>query len=422
MNICEQVFKEIDEAFEDQIQFLKNIVRCKSTLFNELSMQQEMARKLKQLGLTVDIFDADIHKLSEQPDFSPVEWGYHNRPQVVGIWKSEKSGKGKSLVLNGHADVVPVEDESLWTYDPWAGTVADGKLYGRGAGDMKCGLAAIVYAVAALRKLGVQLEGDVIVQSVIEEEASGNGTLSCIERGYVGDAAFIAESIGPKMLMAQTGSLWLRTTVYGSPGHAEGLTPSINAIEKAYKVIAAIKELEAEWNEEENHPAYKGMNHVLNFSIGEIKGGSWPSSVPSKCEFTTRFNLYPDINPADMEKKIIQWLKEKLSDDPWLKEHMPEFMWFGHRNEGYADDPEKPFYRAIAKAHEEYHKKPVEIHLAQACSDTRFFIKRGIPSACYGPLGPNAHGNDEHVVLSTMKDATKVIASVILNWCNRVEN
>ena len=240
-DIKKLVFDEIDSVWEDELEFLKTLVACKSTLFNEQGVQQVMARKLKQLGLFVDMFDADIHELSDQPGYSPVEWGYKDRPQVVGVWKSEKSGKGKSLVLNGHIDVVSEHPISHWTYEPYDATIVGNRMYGRGAGDMKCGLAAIVYAVAALKKLGVKLEGDVIVQSVIEEECSGNGALACITRGYIGDAVLVAESMGQKMLTTEVGSLWLRAVVKGSAGHVEGIQPSVNAIDKAYEVITAFK-------------------------------------------------------------------------------------------------------------------------------------------------------------------------------------
>lgn len=418
-DIKKQVFDAIDSSWEDELAFLKSLIACKSTLFNEQGVQQVMARKLKQLGLFVDMFDADIHELSSQPGFSPVEWGYKDRPQVVGVWKSEKSGKGKSLVLNGHADVVSEYPVSNWTYEPYNATIVGDRMYGRGAGDMKCGLAAIVYAITALKKLGVTLDGDVIVQSVIEEECSGNGALACITRGYTGDAALLAECSDQRILTTQQGTLWLRTVVKGSAGHVEGIQPSVNAIDKAYEVMAVLKELAKEWNANP-HPAYKDVSNPINISTGIIKGGDWPSSVPAECEFVTRIGLYPDIDPSDAQKTIIEYLHKKLDKDPWFSSHFPEFTWYGFRNAGFHINPDNDFFKTIGKAHKEIMGKPVEFYKIKACTDARFWVLyKKIPATCYGAIGANFHGPDEYVDLPSLKETTKVIASVIMDWCNQ---
>lgn len=412
------VFKEVEKSWDEEVAFLQSLVRCPSTLFNEEPVQQMMARKMTQLGLTVDMFEADISAVGQREGYSPVEWGYRKRPQVVGIWKTTGGTEPKkSLVLNGHADVVGIEPSRLWTRDPWGGEIAGNRMYGRGTADMKAGLTAIVYAVAALRRAGVKLKGDVIVQSVIEEECTGNGTLACLARGYVGDGALIAESMGGKILLAQLGVLWLRTVITGAAGHVEGSSPAVNAIEKAYTVIQALKELEAEWNSR-IHPAFAEVANPINFNTGIIRGGDWPSTVPAECELVTRLAFYPGIKPEKAKEEVIRHLRNALSRDSWFAGHFPEFSWYGHHDEGIVIDPQGPFIRKLAQVHSEVTGQPAGYTKVKACTDARFWhLYYDKPVTCYGPTGGNIHAVDEYVELPGVLETTKVIAAFIMEWC-----
>jgi acetylornithine deacetylase len=425
VNIKQCVSEKIEDSWGEQLNFLKELVRCRSTLFHEESVQELMAYKLKQLGLFVDVFEPDIHSLAAQPGFSPVEWGFQNRPQVVGVWNSAGAGEGgvRTLVLNGHADIVPVENSKLWTYNPWEPQIEGHRMYGRGTCDMKSGLASIVYAVSALKESGVELAGNVIVQSVIEEECSGNGTLACIAKGYKGTAALIAEPTDQSMLTAQTGVLWMRITVAGSASHVQSKGQSVNAIEKAYVIIQALKEIESEWNRNVP-PSFKDVENPIYFNVGQISGGCWPSSVPDSCVLNVRIGIYPETEPEDMQRKLESQLKDRLGSDPWLCRHEPGITWYGHKTAGCLIDPaENTFYQIIENAHKGVTGRSITYFKQKACTDMRFFtLYHNMPATCYGASGGNEHGADEYVYLPSVLETTKVIASVILDYCGYVQN
>ena len=167
---------------------------------------------------------------------------------MVGAWRPN-SPTGRSLILNGHIDVVPEGPHEMWSRNPFDAVVKDGWMYGRGAGDMKAGIILNLYALRALRALGYQPAADVYQQSVVEEECTGNGALACLQRGYRADAAIIPEPSGGTMTIAQVGVMWFQVKVTGHPVHVYKADAGSNAIESAYRLIQQLRELEKKWNE-----------------------------------------------------------------------------------------------------------------------------------------------------------------------------
>lgn len=412
----------IDAGFESQLSFLRELVRQPSFLGNpdgERAAQQLCKYKLHELGLDVTPITADHAQLAGLPGYSPVEWSFRDRPLgMVGAWRSSTGG-GRSLVLNGHVDVVPATPLRQWEYDPWEGRIEGNRLYGRGACDMKAGVSAMLYAVKALREAGVRLKGDVIVQTVLEEECTGNGSLACLARGFVGDACLIPEPFDQTILTAEVGVLWMRVEVYGSAGHTREASAMVNAIDKAYELMGALRRLEKRWNEE-RHPAFVNHTHPLNFNLGLIQGGNWPSSVPAHCEFTVRVSYYPGVAPDEAKRRILDYLDEVIAADPWLHQHPPEITWYGHHDWGvYEPEPERnPFLQTVARAHRSVTGKPAEYFASTAVTDVRFWTEHwGKPATCYGPCGGNLHAPNEWVDLDSLRQVTKVIARVIMDWC-----
>lgn len=416
----------IDVEFDNQLQFLKELVRQPSYLGNpdgERAAQELCKYVFHEMGLEVTPVVADHGQLSRLPGYSPVEWSFRNRPLgMVGVWKSPHRG-GRSLVLNGHVDVVPVSPVLQWERDPWNPTVVGKRMYGRGACDMKAGVSAMIYAVRALKMAGVELKGDVILQTVLEEECTGNGTLACLARGFVGDGCLIPEPFGQTILTAQVGVLWMRVDVYGSAGHTRDAHAMVNAIEKAYELIAALRRLEEQWNKE-RHPAFRDHPHPINFNPGLIQGGNWPSSVPAHCEFTIRLSFYPGEDPEEIKQRVRSYLDEIIAKDPWFKKFPPEVSWYGHHDWGvYEPHPENnPLIQTVVRAHERVTGKPAQYCASTAVTDVRFWTEHwGKPATCYGPHGGNLHAPNEWVCLDSLREVTKVIAAVIMDWCGTKE-
>ena len=411
-----RVLRAVDALWEEQVDFLCTLVRIPSVLLQEAPAQALMDRTFRAMGLETDVFEIDPGELGRLPGYSPVEWSFRGRPLVVGRLRAPNGG-GRSLVLNGHVDVVSPEPVRLWSHDPWGAEIAEGRMYGRGVLDMKAGVSANVFAVRAIQRAGVALGGDILLHSVIEEECTGNGTLACLARGYVGDGAVIPEPGDEACLGAELGVLWLRTVVTGSAGHVLGAQAHVNAIEKCFEVIRALRDLEAAWNAEPR-PPYRSVDHPINFNPGVIRGGDWPSTVPAECEFTTRISFYPGITVEEAKALVLEHLRKSLASDPWLREHPPAFTWFGHHDEGYVAPSDDAAIAAVQAAHRQVAGEEARRVFGTAVTDARFWqLYHDRPATCYGPRGANPHGTDEWVDLESLRTVTKVLALTAVQWC-----
>ncbi|MEP3439162.1 MAG: ArgE/DapE family deacylase, partial [Hoeflea sp.] len=299
-----RILKAVDAVFDREIEFLAELTSHPSTRGHEQSAQGFMAGELATRGYEVDRWNVDIADIAGLPGFSPVIGNYEDAVNVVGSHRT-KSGNGRSLILNGHVDVVPEGPLDMWDTPPYAPRIEDGWMYGRGAGDMKAGLASNLFALDALRHIGFAPAGDVFIQSVVEEECTGNGALACLQRGYRADAALIPEPFEEKLVTAQLGVLWFQVHLKGIPVHVAYAGSGSNAIEAAIPLISALHEMEHRWNEAARRPAdYAGHSHALNLNIGKIQGGDWTSSVPAWCVFDVRMGLFPGQNLDDARREI----------------------------------------------------------------------------------------------------------------------
>ena len=227
---------------------LADLVRAPSVLDDEEVGQEVVRRTVREIGLEPVDVPMDPDAIRAHPAHSPFEWDVSGKRNVVATWSPAEVDHGRSLILNGHIDVVSPEPRAQWARDPFGADRDDGWLYGRGAADMKCGLAAIFGAVHGLRDLGLTPHAPVHIQSVVEEECTGNGTLACLLAGYRADAAVVAEPFGAAITTSQAGVLWFRVKIEGVPGHAAEGRNAVNAIEKSLSVISALRVLEEEMN------------------------------------------------------------------------------------------------------------------------------------------------------------------------------
>ena len=283
-----QILDTVDHLTDDILDFTCRLVAKPSTPKKEASALQAMEEELTKLSFDPVRVPIDPVKLSEHPGFAVVPWSYEGRYNVVAPRKLSVDG-GRSVLFNGHLDVVSPEPTSLWETDPFDPVVREGWLYGRGAGDMKSGVAAMSYAVHAVEKSGFGFRAPVTIEAVIEEECSGNNALACAAAGYEAAAVLIPEPIGPTILIAQLGVLWFKVSLAGVPRHVYKAQAGVNAIEKCIPIIAALRELEAEMNRE-IHPVYEGIPHPINLNIGIIKGGIY------SCQVTIRASIANHIH------------------------------------------------------------------------------------------------------------------------------
>lgn len=411
-----RVCERIEENWEREVEFLRGLVRRPSTLGNEAQVQRFVAEELRDMGLAPDVWEINHAEIARLPGYSPVEWSYAGRPNVAAVLES--SGGGRSLVFNGHVDVVPATPEHHWTHDPWGAEVVDGRMYGRGAADMKGGVAAMVYATRALMESGVELSGDLVLQTVIEEECTGNGALAALARGYGADAGIIPEPFGRRLLEAQVGVMWARVTVRGRGAHAERASSSVNAVLAAVPLLEAVKELEAEVNEGPKPPQFEGIEHPLNYNVGVMRGGDWASSVPEECVFEVRISCHPGESLEEVEARFTARLLQAAASDPWLSENPPDISFYAFRAEGCTIDRNEPVVASLADCHGRVTGEEPVFFSFTGTTDARFFnLYHGIPTTCYGPSGANLHAPDEWVDLESVREVTKVLALSAIDWC-----
>ncbi|MDP6563828.1 MAG: ArgE/DapE family deacylase [Alphaproteobacteria bacterium] len=408
----------VDEGFDEQLQFTAELVKFPSRRGQEHTAQDFMAREMRERGLAVDRWRIDVEQIRHLPGFSPVHVDYDNAYNVVGSHRPE-GPKGRSLILNGHIDVVPEGPHEMWSSPPYQPRIDGDWMYGRGAGDMKAGLTGTLFALQALRRIGLRPAADVFVQSVVEEECTGNGALACLARGYRAEAALIPEPMGDALVRAQIGVIWLQIKVQGIPVHVATADTGSNAIDAAFALIQGLKELEAKWNAEKaEQPHYAEHHHPINFNVGKIAGGDWASSVPSWCVFDLRVAIYPGDDIDSRRAELEDCIRRSANRDAFLRNAPPQVTYNGFLAEGYelvdADEAEA----ALGRAHLAAYETPLTTQATTATTDARFFgLYANTPGLVYGPLSEAIHGFDERVNLTSVRRNTGAIALFIAEWC-----
>lgn len=409
----------VEEAFTHQVAFLQDLVRFPSTRGNEAPLQDWMQRQFAARGYAVDRFTLADVPLAAHPKASPmVDVDPGRSVQLVAAHRPANPA-GRSLILQGHIDVVPEGPAAMWTYPPYAATIRDGWLYGRGAHDMKAGVAAMVFAMDAIRAAGLEPAADVYLQTVTEEESTGNGALATLLRGYRADAALIPEPTGHSITRCHTGTLWFRLRVRGVPVHVAVAQSGTNAILSALHLIQALQVHTVELNRAAAaHPWYAAVPDPIKFNPGIIRGGDWASSTAAWCEVDCRIGLLPGSDIADAMAGVERCVAEAARRDTFLANNPPEVAWHGFQADGYVLEPGSQAERVLADAHRAVHGGAMPERRSTAVNDTRFYgLYFGIPGLCYGPKGEGAHAFDERTSLADLRTCTLTIAAFIADWC-----
>jgi acetylornithine deacetylase len=411
--------KAVDDNWEKQVAWLQSLVRFPSVRGKEGPCQDWIAREFAGRGWSVDRYTLAEVPMDHLPGYSPVmDTDYTQAVQVVATVRAPKA-TGRGLILQGHVDVVPTGPADMWTHPPFDPVIRDGAMNGRGANDMKQGVSAMVFAMDALRSAGLAPSADIYVQTVTEEECTGNGALSTLARGYRADACLIPEPTGNSITRSHVGVMWFRLRVRGVPVHVARAQTGTNAILSAYALIREVQQLTAELNQRAKaDPWFKDIQDPIKFNPGVIRGGDWGSSTPAWCEVDCRIGLLPGTPLAQARAEVLEAVKRAADKDAFMRNNPPEVIWNGFQADGYTLEPGSEAEAVLARAHNHVFGDEMPARVSTGVNDTRFYgLYYGITGLCYGPGGQGSHAFDESADLANLKRTTLAIAAFIVDWC-----
>lgn len=411
-----KVLKTIDSSREQIIRRTQELIKYPSVFGNEKNAQIYYSNLLKELSFNIDMWEPTNEQTRINPHFLSSRDNYEGSPNVVGVLKGK--GGGKSIILNGHIDVVP-EGDNDWTDSPWSGKLKNNRIYGRGSSDMKGGLIANLMAVKAIIDSDIKLKGDVIIESVIGEETGGAGTLAALSRGYEADAAIVPEPTDLKICPVSMGAMWFKIKIKGKSAHAATSNLGVNAISKASKIIQKLNEFDKIRAKSEKHELYEHMEVPFAINIGKIKGGVFPTTVPDSVIIEGRMGISPNEKIAEARKSFENAVHEVIYDDSWLEKNPPQIDWFGFCISPGGIERNHSLVQIMTENYKNIKKNRPDVQGTPWGTDAGSLNRYGnIPTVTFGPgPGERAHKANEYIEIDKLINTTKIIASTVLDWC-----
>lgn len=425
-SVKRKLLKFIEENRVECIDFLKKLISFNTEVIdygksgNELEAQKYIAEYLNKLNFKVDVFEPDNNILKKYKDCS-TDHDYKDRPNVVGVLKGYD--KGKSLILNGHIDTVPAAPLEKWKHNPYEGVIDKGKLYGRGTVDMKAGIAGMIMAVKFILENKVKLKGDVIIESVVDEEGDGNGTMACCDK-YQADGAIVTEPTSLKILPANTGAVILEIKTKGISKHAcskYSENEGINAIDKMLLLLNEIDKFEKEkiiYNFDIDY-----YPKIASISVCTIEGGNSIATFPEDCVAGIMIEYYAseadsDGFPDTLKKVIEDRVRMIEKSDEWLSKNPSDIKWIGTCIP-YKMDKNNELVTSLSDSYNYAIKAEAKLGVLPTYDEaSHLFHYAKTPVISFGPGDLyNAHMIDEFIDLEEYIDFIKVLAIFIIDWC-----
>ncbi len=408
----------LDHLDEDAlVETLAALVRMPSVAGSEaeVEVQDFCAEVLRSQAAVVDRWDIDLAELQEDPWFPGSE---AHRDHAVGVVGATSGDGVPALVLQGHLDVVPPGDPETWGgADPFSSEIRDGALHGRGACDMKAGVAANLAVVRTLRAAGVQLERPLAVHCVVGEEDGGLGAFATLRRGHRGEAAVITEPTSARIVTATAGALTFRIEVGGRSAHGSMRREGVSAFEAFLPIYDALGSLEKERNKDPD-PLF-GSDLPYALSVGVVGAGDWASNVPDKLVAEGRLGVQLDEDPRHARLALEDAVAEVSAKDPWLRENRPVVTWPGGQFASGRTDSDHPLVEEVIAAVKDTGGPAPVLGAEVYGSDLRLYAGiGGIPTLHYGPGDIRvAHGPQEHVNLEELAQVTRALVVLTLRRC-----
>ena len=425
-----RVLDEIDGLRDEIVKGLVDIVRIPSV--NPAYQGEDYAARLGGESL-VARYQADLYESAgAEVDLFAIE---AERENCVGVVRG--AGGGRSLLLNGHIDVVPGGPASEWgDGGPFSGRVEAGRVHGRGTTDMKGGVIAEAFAAIALQRAGIRLAGDLILEAVVGEETMEHqlGTTACLERGYRADGAVVAEASAPPVPLAvipiTPGVMRFIVSVEGKRAHpglrgetisagGDGAAVGVNAIDKGFLVYEALARREREWGLTKRHPLFRPGQFGIQpgVFIGSPRGQLDPFFIPDLATIDCILIYQPDDDADAIRAEVTELVAGVAQLDGWLREHPPTIEWKHHWPSSKVDVSHELVAAAVA-AHTDAHGSAPPVLGWTAVHDGTFLNAGGVPAICYGPGDVRlAHTSQESIAIDEVVAATKTYAALAIRWC-----
>jgi acetylornithine deacetylase len=388
------------------------LVRVKSITGDEGAVQDIVASRLADAGCDVQRIEVDPEDARADPDWPGDEMPRDRLPIVVG--RLGRPG-GRRVVLVGHVDVVPEGDRTTWTHDPWAADRVGDRVYGRGAVDMKGGVASILAAAAALTSSGLadRLEGEILIASVPSEEDGGQGMLAAIRAGVTGDVAVITEPTGLGVVIAHAGAITFKLTVPGRAAHASVRREGISALDKLQVLVRALEADETARNAAETDPLMTAHGLPYATIIGKVSGGAWASSVIDKVEAEGRYGVKLGQTWRDAERDLQRAIDDANETDPFLREHPATVELTGGKFSSSRVPADHPLPVGLSAVVEALTGTHPELSGEPYGADMRLLVNEGrTPTVIFGPGDKRvAHSADEWVSVTEVADCARVLAA-----------
>ena len=408
--------------FDSLLALLSDLISLPSVANNENPAQERMAEAMEDIGLSTDVWQIDFTQLKGHPAFT-TDVERNEGLGVVGTM-GHAAEEGRTLILNGHVDVVPAGEEDRWKHPPFELTAEGDDLYGRGVVDMKGPICCGLFAAKAILDAGVELTGELQIQSVIGEEDGGSGTLATIERGYRGTGAIVLEPTEFTIAPAQAGALSFRVTIPGLAAHGAFREEGVDPVEKFIPIFKCLRKLEADRNAAVEDPLFDGDALPFPLAMGRIYSGIWPSTVAETLVAEGRYGVAPGENASRARNQLEMAVAEAASSDAWLREHPPRVEWWGAQFESAQIAVDDPVVTTLSETMRSVTGTEPTIAGVRYGADMRLLVNEGkIPTVLFGPGDVReAHRPDEKISKDALMEATKILAVTALRFSGAAES
>jgi acetylornithine deacetylase len=432
MNYAEKVNNWVEKNKDDIFTTLSELVQIKTVnkppRADEKPGQEYLYNKVSKYipKKDIDVFNIDdVPGIREHPMFFPTMDGmikdFDDRPNLVA--KLEGSGNGKSLVFTGHMDTMPVYGKKWKIFeDPFSGKVKDGKMYGRGIGDMKAGTLSGFFALKCLTELGLKLKGDIFAESVIDEENGGvNGTIAARLRNPDIDFAILSEPTDMVVGVETIGGTdWKVTVEEEGPGGIDASTELSNPIYKLSKIALALDKYDKKIGKTRPPANYSKDTRLKLLTYQLYSGGSnylESGGVPTAGHIYFWLETFAGTNEEQYRKDFMDFIKNELDKYREFKENFPKFKTVLRHFDGHRTDKNHPAMHSIRKVVGDLNLQCKEGGLPLACDAFSFKKVSKTDVVVFGPVGKNYHGMDEYVVLDSVLKLIKIMVLTAIDFC-----